>query len=44
MENIFIKALESERKRIESMNGNWGTGTRNRLVAVLEENDIYIYN
>lgn len=42
MENMFITALENERKRVEAMQGNWGMSERNRLVKVLEENDIHV--
>ncbi|MGV2640081.1 hypothetical protein GNF86_01315 [Clostridium perfringens] len=42
MENIFITGLENERKRIRANQGNWGAGTRNRLVDLLEENNVYV--
>lgn len=42
MENIFIQALENERKRIDAMQGNWGLSQVGRLNKLLEEKDIYI--
>lgn len=42
MEDMFIRALENERKRIEKNQGNWGMSERNKLVEVLEKNEIYV--
>ena len=42
MENIFIQALENERKNIKAQQGNWGLGAVSRLNKLLEEKDIYI--
>lgn len=42
MENVFIKALENEKKKVNSMQGNWGLSQVNRLSNILEEKGIYI--
>ena len=42
MENVFIKALENNKKKVESMQGNWGLSQVNRLNNLLEEKEIYI--
>jgi len=42
MENVFIQALENNKKRIESMQGNWGLTQVNKLNKLLEEKEIYI--
>ena len=44
MENIFITALENEKRKIDSMQGNWGLTQVSKLNNLLEEKDIYISN
>lgn len=44
MENVFIKALENEKRRIDSMQGEWGLSQVSRLNKLLEEKGVYISN
>lgn len=43
MENVVLKVMENRENQLKKQqNGNWGTGTRNNLVKLLEENGVYI--
>jgi len=42
MENVFIQALENERKRVNAMQGNWGLTQVRKLNELLEEKEVYI--
>ena len=42
MENVFIQALENEKKRIDNMQGNWGLSQVSRLNHILEGKEVYI--
>lgn len=42
MGNVFIKSLENEKKKVNSMQGNWGLSQVNRLSNILEEKEICI--
>lgn len=38
----IVGILKSQEERIKAQQGNWGTGNRDRLVNILEENGIHI--